>query len=144
VAIHNILDKLSSKDYLGSIVRRADQEMSAGHEERGAALYESALAMDTFGLLETKRVHLRLAGHLLNQKRETEAAAHLEAARAGREAALAEYRSLRGIASPGQKKAPAAVTKAAPAGAGKNHCPKCGSAVPAKAIRCFKCGKSLK
>lgn len=142
--VHNMLDKLSNKDYIGSVVKRADAEMAAGREERGAALYESALALDTFGFLDTKRIHLRLAGHLLSQRRETEAVPHLEAARAGREAAQAEFRSLRGLAPAAKKAAaPAAPTKAAPA-PGKHQCPKCGASVPAKAIRCFKCGKSLK
>ena len=141
VLIHNILDKLSNKDYLGAIVKRADVEMAAGREERGAALYESALALDTFGLLEAKRVHLRLAGYLIHEKRETEAVPHMEAARSGREAAQAEYRSLRGLA-PAPKKA-ADPAKAPPA-AGKHLCPKCGTNTPAKAIRCFNCGKSLK
>ena len=142
--VYNMLDRLSNKDYLVSMVRRGDAEMAAGREERGAALYENALALDTFAFLDGKRIHLRLAGYMLEQRREAEAAPHLEAARAGREAALAEFRSLRGLLPAGGKRAPATVRAAPAAAAGKHQCPKCGSAVPAKAIRCFKCGKSLK
>jgi outer membrane protein assembly factor BamB len=142
--IHGMLDRLSNKDYLVSMVKRADAEMAAGHDERGAALYENALALDTFAFLDAKRIHLRLAGYLLNQRRETEAVPHLEAARAGREAALAEFRSLRGLLPAGGKRAPATARAATAPAPARNQCPKCGSAVPAKAIRCFKCGKSLK
>jgi len=145
IQVHGILDRLSNKDFINSLVRRADAEMARGREEHGAALYESALALDSFGFLDSKRIHLRLAGFLLEQRRDTEAAPHLEAARSGREAALAEFRSLRGIVVPGAKKAAAPAARQAPAaGPGKRQCPKCGTAVPVKAIRCFKCGKSLK
>jgi outer membrane protein assembly factor BamB len=144
IAVHNILDKISDKEYLGSIVKRADADIAAGREEQGAELYGSALAMDTFGLLDTRKIHLRIAGYLLYRKMESEAVPHLEAARAGRDAALAEYRSLRGQAVPGQRKPAAAARAPQPAAAGKNPCPRCGAPVPAKAIRCFKCGKSLK
>jgi outer membrane protein assembly factor BamB/tetratricopeptide (TPR) repeat protein len=145
--VHGMLDRLSNKDYLVSMVKRADGEMAAGREERAAALYENALALDTFAFLDARRIHMRLAGYMLSQRRETEAAPHLEAARAGRDAALAEFRSLRGLLPPGGRRAPPAAAKAPaaqPQGPAKNACPKCGAAIPGKAIRCFKCGKSLK
>jgi hypothetical protein len=145
--VHGMLDRLSNKDYLVSMVKRADGEMAAGREERAAALYENALALDTFAFLDARRIHMRLAGYMLSQRRETEAAPHLEAARAGRDAALAEFRSLRGLLPPGGRRAPPAAAKAPaaqPQGPVKNACPKCGAAIPGKAIRRFKCGKSLK
>ena len=144
IAVHDILDRISDKGYLDSIVRRADIDIGAGREERGMELYQHALAVDTFGLLDVKKIHQRIAGYLLYRKMESEAVPHLEAARAGREAALAEYKSLRGQAAAAQRKPAAAARVASATAGGKNACPRCGSAVPDKAIRCFKCGKALK
>lgn len=139
--ICQLLEKFSNKDYLNSIASRADAELAAGREDRAAALYEQALGMDTFGQLDSRKLHLRISGILLMQRKDAEAAPHLEAAGASKDAALAEYRSMRGLAPMARRTAPKAIETAAPT---KNACPGCGSAVPARAIRCFKCGTALK
>jgi hypothetical protein len=139
--ICQLLEKFSNKDYLNTIAGRADSELAAGRDERAAALYEQALGMDTFGQLDSKKLHLRIAGAYLTMRKETEAAPHLEAAGAGKDTALAEYRSIRGLGPVARKPAPKTLVAAAPT---KNVCPGCGSTVPARAIRCFKCGAALK
>jgi hypothetical protein len=135
------LEMFSNKDHLNSIAIRADAELAAGRDERAAALYEQALGMDTFGQLDSRRLHLRISGVYLTIRKETEAQPHLEAAGTGKEAALAEYRSIRGLGPVARKPAPKTLVSAAPT---KNVCPGCGSTVPARAIRCFKCGAALK
>jgi hypothetical protein len=139
--ICQLLERFSNKDYLNSLTGRADSELAAGRDERAAALYEQALGMDTFGQLDSRKLHLRTAGVYLNIKRDNEAAAHLEAAGASREAALAEYRVFRGLGPAARRPPPRTLVAAAPA---KNVCPGCGTAVPSRAIRCFKCGAALK
>ena len=141
--VYQILDKFSNKDFINSMAARADAEAIAGREDRGVALYEQALGMDTFGLLDAKKIHLRIAGIYLSQRKDGEAGPHLEAARATRDEALAEYRNIRGPAAPARKSPP----KTLVSGGGpppKTACPSCGAPVPSKAIRCFKCGAALK
>jgi len=139
--VFQILDKFSNKDHINAIAGRADSEVAAGREDRGAALYEQALSMDTFGLLDDRKIHLKIAGIYLSQRRDGEAAPHLEAAKATRDAASAEYRNLRGLSLPAKR--PAAKTQTG-ATAARAACPGCGAPVPARAIRCFKCGTALK
>ena len=139
--ICQLLERFSNKDYLNSIAERADNELAAGRDERATVLYEQVLGMDTFGLLDTKKLHIRTAGIFLTLRKDSEAVAHLEAAGASREAALSEYRVFRGLGPVARRPPPKTLVAAAPA---KNVCPGCGSAVPARAIRCFKCGAALK
>jgi outer membrane protein assembly factor BamB len=139
--VHQLLERFSNRDYLSSIANRADSDAAAGRDDRAAALYEQALGLDTFGLLDSKKLHMRISGIYISQRKDAEAAPHLEAARANRDAALAEYRYIRGMAPSSRKPAPKTLAGATPA---KNACPGCGSTVPARAIRCFKCGAALR
>ncbi|MEM4729310.1 MAG: PQQ-binding-like beta-propeller repeat protein [Thermoplasmata archaeon] len=141
--IFQLLDQYSNREYLGALVRRGDASLAAGRENEAINCYQKALACDTFGLLDTRRINLRLAGIYLQRGGEQEAAPHLEAARAGREAALAEYRAVRGIrAEP--PPAPKAAGAAAPSRPSRATCPRCGNQIPVTAIRCFKCGATVK
>ena len=139
--ICQLLERFSNKDGLNSMAGRADAELAAGRDERAAALYEQALTMDSFGQLDSRKLHLKIAGIYLTLRKETEAAPHLEVAGAGKDTALGEYRSIRGLGPVARKPAPKTLVAAAPT---KNACPQCGSAVPSRAIRCFKCGAALK
>jgi outer membrane protein assembly factor BamB len=136
-----LLERFSNKDYLASIVARADAEMAAGRDERAAAVYEQALGMDTFGQLDSKKLHLRTSGIYLTMRKEAEAAPHLDAAGASKEAALTDYRAARGLGPAARRPPPRTLVASAPS---KNACPGCGSAVPSKAIRCYRCGAALK
>jgi WD40 repeat protein len=139
--IFHMLDQFSSKDHLTTLVAHGDSLGAAGKHDEAALLYENALVRDTFGLLDGKRVHLRVAGCYLMLKKEAAAAPHLEAAGAAREAALTEVRNLRGHAAPSAKgsKGPSAQA----GGKEGPTCPKCGVSVPKRALRCFKCGAQL-
>jgi len=139
--IYHMLDQFSSKDHLASLVGHGDALAAAGKHEEAALPYEKALARDTFGLLDGKHVHLRLAGCYLTVRKEAAAAPHLEAAGAGREAALTEVRNLRGLATPSAKASKGASVQAG--GKEGPTCPKCGVSVPKRALRCFKCGAQL-
>ncbi|MGQ9582677.1 MAG: hypothetical protein ACUVV6_04080 [Thermoplasmatota archaeon] len=142
--IFQTLDCFSNRDYLGGLVKRGDASLAAGRDEEAASVYKKALELDTFGLLDTRKINLRLAGIFISRGRDAEAVPHLEAARAGREAALEEYRAMRGLPAPAPSPAPVKKPARAAAPASGSVCPKCGSSIPAKAIRCFRCGASVK